>query len=79
MIEGIRGVDFYPNKNIICNPGAHHADHVFMTTGHHNGEEKWFIRLDVGLFGDHPAIIYFNTEDAKTFRDKVNESLEGIK
>ncbi|MFZ0513787.1 MAG: hypothetical protein WAM14_19430 [Candidatus Nitrosopolaris sp.] len=78
MIEGIKGVDFYPKKGHIICKKRHHADHVLMTTAHRKGEEKWFIQLDVGLLGDHPATIYFNTEDAKTFRDKINESLEGL-
>ncbi|MGC1928641.1 MAG: hypothetical protein WA667_06670 [Candidatus Nitrosopolaris sp.] len=72
-------IGFKPEKDIIRDPEGHHIDRVLMGVSGDDGkgeEGKWEIRLDNHLFTS--AEIYFNTENAITFRNAVIESLEDI-
>ncbi|MGA9150436.1 MAG: hypothetical protein WBZ36_07655 [Candidatus Nitrosopolaris sp.] len=88
--EGIRGVDFTPKDDLILDFLHHHGIHVedvLMIRGtipddKYRGQgERWFIQLNIGpshVSQEH-VTIYFNTNDAKTFKEKVEQSLKGQK
>jgi hypothetical protein len=68
--------DFAP-ENIVFNPGGRNIDHFLMGFPQDKQKGSWRIMLDSGL--NRLAKIYFSLQDAKTFSDKVNESLAGLK
>jgi hypothetical protein len=90
MIQGIKGVDFIPKDDLRLDFLHHHGihvEHVLMTRSTIPGDkyrgqgEKWLIQLNIGpshVSQEH-VTIYFNINDAKTFKEKVKRSLKGQK
>lgn len=79
-MEGVKSADFYPKNEVICNPRNNPIDYVLMEESSIPGrgeEKRWCIQFHSG--NQQAATIYFDEEDAKTFREKVKESLEGLK
>lgn len=74
MIKGIPSVDFNPQDDLILdllNDSGKHVYHIVMASG----EEKWFLELDYVNMGK-PVTIYFGINDAKVFKEKLNDSLK---
>ena len=74
MIKGIPSVDFKPQKDLILdlvNDKGKHVYHIVMASG----DEKWFLQLDYVNMAK-PTTIYFDINDAKVFREKVEQSLK---
>jgi hypothetical protein len=80
----IKPVDFNPEiDGVVRNPRANPINYVWMGESEMPGEEyigkkrKWCLQFHSGDL--RSATIYFVEVDAKKFREKVNESLEGLK
>jgi len=74
MIKGIPSVDFNTQDDLILdllNDSGKHVYHIVMASG----EEKWFLELDYVNMGK-PVTIYFDINDAKVFKEKLNDSLK---
>jgi hypothetical protein len=81
---GVKVVKFDPGDDgVMCDPGDNRITHVWMGESsmpgdRHIGEgKKWCIEFHSGM--EQPATIYFDEVHAKIFKEKVNESLEGLK
>jgi hypothetical protein len=74
MMKGIPSVDFKPQNELILdllNDKGKHVYHIVMASG----EEKWFLQFDYANMAK-PATVYFDINDAKVFREKVEQSLK---
>jgi hypothetical protein len=74
MIKGISSVDFNTQDDLILdllNDSGKHVYHIVMASG----DEKWFLELDYVNMGK-PITIYFDINDAKVFKEKVEQSLK---
>ena len=75
---GVKPVDFNLD-GVICNPRGNPINYVWMgeTEMYIGKEKKWCIQFHSGNL--QSATIYFDEVDAIKFREKVNESLEGLR
>ena len=79
---GVKPVDFNLD-GVICNPQGNPINYVWMGETEMPGDEyigkekKWCIQFHSGNL--QYATIYFDEVDARKFREKVNESLEGLR
>jgi hypothetical protein len=67
-------VDFNPHDDLILdllNDSGKHVYHIVMASG----EEKWFLELDYVNMAK-PVTIYFDINDAKVFKERLNDSLK---
>jgi hypothetical protein len=80
-IIGVKPVDFNPD-GVICNPRGNPINYVWMGESEMPGDEyigkekKWCIQFHSANL--QSATIYFDEVDARKFKEKVMESLEGL-
>jgi hypothetical protein len=55
----------------LLNDSGKHVYHIVMASG----DEKWFFEFDYGNMAK-PTAIYFDIDDAKVFKEKVEQSLK---
>jgi hypothetical protein len=78
---GVKPVDFNPDS-VICNPRGNPINYVWMGESEMPGDEyigkekKWCIQFHSKNL--QSATIYFDEVDARKFKEKVIESLEGL-